>query len=301
MGDYRPTPADKFSFGLWTIGYQPDAGEAPTMEPAGLALALALGSHVRREKVQRNVTRDWFKPGPIDKLSADIQVIARQYVDKMEAMGGECDFVKDIALLYPLRVIMSIIGVAPEEEAMMLKLTQELFGTQDPDVNRSGKDMQDAGEALWRRSLYTHWQRTFVHPMMANFDAPPREECTADRTVSNTPQQALTLLNDPSFVAAARALAQRAMKEPGTHAFEARLAHAFRLVLAREPTLEEAQGLKAFYATQLDHYTAEPADAAKLAGVGLYPTALDLDPPELAAWTQVARVLLNLNETLMRY
>ena len=84
----------------------------------------------------RNVTRDWFKPGPIDKLTADIQAIAKQYVDKMEAMGGECDFVKDIALLYPLRVIMSIIGVAPEEEAMMLKLTQELFGGQDPTQSR---------------------------------------------------------------------------------------------------------------------------------------------------------------------
>jgi cytochrome P450 len=84
----------------------------------------------------RNVTRDWFKPGPIDKLSADIHAIARSYVDKMEAMGGECDFVKDIALLYPLRVIMSIIGVAPEEEAMMLKLTQELFGGQDPTQTR---------------------------------------------------------------------------------------------------------------------------------------------------------------------
>ena len=84
----------------------------------------------------RNVTRDWFKPGPIDKLSADVEAIARSYVDKMEAMGGECDFVKDIALLYPLRVIMSIIGVAPEEEAMMLKLTQELFGGQDPTQTR---------------------------------------------------------------------------------------------------------------------------------------------------------------------
>lgn len=84
----------------------------------------------------RNVTRDWFKPGPIDKLRADIQSIARQYVDRMEAMQGQCDFVKDIALLYPLRVIMSIIGVAPEEEAMMLKLTQELFGGQDPTQSR---------------------------------------------------------------------------------------------------------------------------------------------------------------------
>jgi cytochrome P450 len=86
----------------------------------------------------RNVTRDWFKPGPIDKLSGDIQAIAKDYVDKMEGMGGECDFVKDIALLYPLRIIMSIIGVAPEEEPMMLKLTQELFGGQDPTQSRGG-------------------------------------------------------------------------------------------------------------------------------------------------------------------
>ena len=84
----------------------------------------------------RNVTRNWFKPGPIDELSADIRAIATEYVDKMANMDGKCDFVKDIALLYPLRVIMSIIGVAPEEEAMMLKLTQELFGGQDPTQSR---------------------------------------------------------------------------------------------------------------------------------------------------------------------
>jgi cytochrome P450 len=84
----------------------------------------------------RSVTRDWFKPGPVGKLNGDIQAIANSSVDKMEGMGGECDFVKDIALLYPLRVIMSIIGVVPEEEAMMLKLTQELFGGQDPNQSR---------------------------------------------------------------------------------------------------------------------------------------------------------------------
>jgi cytochrome P450 len=84
----------------------------------------------------RNVTRDWFKPGPIDRLRTDVAAIAKQYVDKMQGMGGECDFVKDIALLYPLRIIMSIIGVAPEEEGMMLKLTQELFGGQDSTQSR---------------------------------------------------------------------------------------------------------------------------------------------------------------------
>ncbi len=96
-----------------------------------------------RHKKLRNVTRDWFKPGPVSKLTPQVQSIAKSYVDSMESLGGQCDFVKDIALLYPLRVIMSMIGVAPEEEGMMLKLTQELFGGQDP--NQSRGDSVDDG------------------------------------------------------------------------------------------------------------------------------------------------------------
>jgi len=90
----------------------------------------------------RGVTRDWFKPGPIGNLSGNIEAIAKEYVDKMENLGGECDFVKEISLLYPLRVIMSIIGVAPEEEPLMLKLTQELFGAADPSQTR-GENAED--------------------------------------------------------------------------------------------------------------------------------------------------------------
>jgi cytochrome P450 len=103
----------------------------------------------------RNVTREWFKPSPIEKLRPIIEDIARQYVDKMEAMGTECDFVKDIALLYPLRVIMSIIGVAPEEESMMLKLTQELFGGQDPQQSR-GTELTDGLSTLM--DFFTYFQ-----------------------------------------------------------------------------------------------------------------------------------------------
>lgn len=86
----------------------------------------------------RGVTREWFKPGPVSKLTPMMEGVAKEFVDKMEAMGGECDFVKDVALLYPLRIIMKILGVAEEDEGMMLKLTQELFGSQDPDVGRGG-------------------------------------------------------------------------------------------------------------------------------------------------------------------
>ena len=95
----------------------------------------------------RNVTRNWFKPGPIESLSDNVETIAHQYVDKMQSMGGECDFVRDIALLYPLRVIMAIIGVAPEEEGMMLELTQELFGGQDPTQSR-GDNVDDGLNVL---------------------------------------------------------------------------------------------------------------------------------------------------------
>lgn len=96
-----------------------------------------------KHKKLRGVTREWFKPGPIGKLSGNIEAIAKQYVDKMEAMGGEGDFVKEISLLYPLQAIMAIIGVPPEEEAMMLKLTQELFGAADPSQSR-GANPDDA-------------------------------------------------------------------------------------------------------------------------------------------------------------
>lgn len=100
-----------------------------------------------KHKKLRGVTREWFKPGPVGKLSGNIEAIAKLFVDKMEAAGGECDFVKEISLLYPLQVIMAIIGVPPEKEAMMLKLTQELFGGADPSQAR-GDTPDDALEVL---------------------------------------------------------------------------------------------------------------------------------------------------------
>lgn len=84
----------------------------------------------------RRVSRDWFLPRSVAKLDVEIQALCKEYVDKMQAMGGECDFIKDLTLLYPLRVIMSILGLPRESEATMLKLTQEIFGSDDPDLQR---------------------------------------------------------------------------------------------------------------------------------------------------------------------
>lgn len=126
----------------------PQEFEEKLLEQFGTSNGLETLIHMDNPKHRkmRGVTREWFKPGPISKLTPMVEEIAKEFVDKMEAMGGECDFVKDIALRYPLRVIMKIIGVVPEEEAMMLKLTQELFGSQDPDQSRG--DTADAGMAV---------------------------------------------------------------------------------------------------------------------------------------------------------
>jgi len=157
----------------------------------------------------------------------------------------------------------------------------------------------DTDARQWRRGLYTHWQRTFLHPMMANFDAPARDECAAARTNSNTPQQALTLLNDPAFVEAARVFAARLLGEKAADD-RARLNKAFELAMNREPKEKEVAALTDFLTEQRNTYQSAPEDAAKLLAVGLAPKAA-LDPAELAAWTQVARVLLNAQETITRY
>ena len=153
------------------------------------------------------------------------------------------------------------------------------------------------GPDQWRRGLYMHWQRMFLHPMLVNFDAPARDECTALRSYSNTPQQALTLLNDPVFVEAARAFAARLLAHPESE----RLAHAFRLAVGREIKSAERPSLEKLVADQKAYYTAHPEDAAKLLKVGQAPAPIGVDPAELAAWTQACRVLLNSHEAITRY
>jgi hypothetical protein len=159
----------------------------------------------------------------------------------------------------------------------------------------------DADERQYRRGVYMHWQRTFLHPMLANFDAPSREECTAARIVSSTPQQALTLLNDPTFVEAARGLAEEALSaRPGAD-FGASLDVAYRRLLARPPDDRERQSLERFFGEQLAYYSGRPDEAKKAVAVGFHAAPASIDPARLAAWTSVARVLLNLNETIVRY
>jgi hypothetical protein len=157
----------------------------------------------------------------------------------------------------------------------------------------------DTGEKQYRRGLYTWWQRSFLHPSMLAFDAPSREECCAERGRSNIPQQALVLLNDPTYVEAARSLAGRMLAEcQGTP--EERIAWAWRHVLQRLPRVEEMETVMPLVRDHLAHYRATPAAADELLKTGYAPVPPGTDKAELAAWTHVARVLLNLHETITR-
>lgn len=155
------------------------------------------------------------------------------------------------------------------------------------------------GDDLYRRGLYTWMQRTFPHPMMVNFDAPSRETCTGQRMASTTPLQALTTLNAPIFVESARYLAQRLISEDKDDA--KRLERLYELVLARTPRDTERNTLLTLLAQQRKHFAALPDQAKALSSTGQAPAAAkDLDPVEVAAWTSLCRVILNLHETITR-
>jgi mono/diheme cytochrome c family protein len=159
-----------------------------------------------------------------------------------------------------------------------------------------------AGTSVYRRGLYTWWQRMFLHPSLLAFDAPSREECTVERPRSNTPQQALVLLNDPTYVEAAAALAGRIV-DSKTDGFTPRLEWAFRQVLSRRPRPQETRILRSVFDRHLADYKADPAAArAALTAGRLSPPedASDDDVTRRAAWMSMARILLNLHETITR-
>lgn len=158
----------------------------------------------------------------------------------------------------------------------------------------------DQGENQYRRGLYTYWQRTFLHPSLLAFDASSREECTVERPRSNTPLQALVLLNDPTYVEAARVFAARILREGGDSP-ESRIALAFQQALNREPNEREMAVLRDLFQKHLAQYEADPAAAGQLTQVGQTPAPADMNLSALAAWTSIARTILNLHETITRY
>jgi hypothetical protein len=157
---------------------------------------------------------------------------------------------------------------------------------------------QDHGGALYRRSLYTFWKRTAPPATLATFDAPDREKCVARRPLTNTPLQALALMNDPTFIEAARALAQRAML--AVNGDERRAEFAFERATGRRPASPERDALRTLAKSQLRHFRDNPDGARDLLSVGESPWDERLDPAELAAWTTVASAILSLDEVITK-
>ena len=157
--------------------------------------------------------------------------------------------------------------------------------------------VQDHGDDLYRRSMYTFWKRTVPPPSMMSFDAPNREVCTVARLSTNTPLQALVLLNDPQFVEASRAFGAKMMVRPGD--LDEKLTFAFEQATARPPTSDELDIIRGTFERELKRYQKDPKQAAQYLRIGESDQAF-LEVTEHAAWASVAMLLLNLSETITK-
>ena len=169
---------------------------------------------------------------------------------------------------------------------------------EDVSVERRDKYVADTDDGLYRRSMYTFWKRTCPPPGMATFDAPDRETCVVRRARTNTPLQALVLLNDPTYVEAARKLAERVLLASDNDA--ARIELAFRIVLSRFPDNSEQSTLQEMLAKARTHFTTTPTAAAEFLSIGASPRDTSLNPVDLAAWSAVMNVILNLDECISK-
>jgi hypothetical protein len=155
---------------------------------------------------------------------------------------------------------------------------------------------QSTGEDLYRRSLYTAWKRAAPPPSAIGFDASERLTCIVTRQRTNTPQQALILLNDPQFVESARVLAEQLMRDGTTPADRVTLA--FRRVITRAPSVSEVTHLTRLYETTRAGFAAQPGSAVALLATGEHPRDPALAPVDLAAWTVVASTVMNLDDAV---
>jgi hypothetical protein len=188
-------------------------------------------------------------------------------------------------------LLVKKVGGPPVKPYQPAGLWQELQG--------GGGYKEDEGEGLYRRSLYTYWRRTVTPPNMANFDAPTRETCIVRENRTNTPLQALNLMNDVTYVEAARKLGERMILEGGDTA-ASRIEHAYKLVLARSPKPPENNALATALSKFQSYYTEHPKDADAFVRHGKSKPAAGIPASELASYTAVASILLNSDEAITK-
>jgi mono/diheme cytochrome c family protein len=241
-----------------------------------------------KRMVRLLVTSQTYRQSSVNATSADPQnrLFARQARFRLPA-----EMVRDNALAVSGLLVREMGGASVKPYQPEGYYRHLNFPT------RTYKHHED--ERQWRRGVYVHWQRQYLHPMLKAFDAPSREECAAQRPRSNTPLAALVLLNDPTFVEAARAFASKIIREGG-ESNEDRLNFAFRQTLSREPDDFERKTLTDFLAAEEERYESDETAARELTKIGLAPAPGNTNLTDLAAWTSVARLLLNLSETNTR-
>jgi hypothetical protein len=205
------------------------------------------------------------------------------------------EFVRDQALTVS-GLLVPQIGGPPVRPYHPAGLYEQMVPT-SPDTVKTY--LQDHGDSLYRRSLYTYWKRSIPHPAMLSFGTPFREVCTIQRPRSNTPLQALNLMNDETYVEAARFLAQRMIQEGGTD-LSSRLQKGVLLVLARHASPKELAILERGYQSAFEDFTAHPEAATALLHVGERPYNAALNRTELAALTTIANTLLCMDEAVTK-
>jgi hypothetical protein len=230
---------------------------------------------------------------------ATVQSLAKDPSNRLLSRGPryrlDAEMLRDQALFVSGLLVERVGGpsVKPPQPAGLWEAVG--FVGSNTAVFEADKDM----EKVQRRSLYTFWKRTSPPPQMTTFDAPSRESCLVRRERTNTPLQALLLLNEPQFVAAARGLAERTLREAGPTTDD-RLVYLFRLVTSRAPSREDLADLTVALQDFSARYNGHVEDARRLIGVGATPPDSKLDPAELAAWTMLGNVVLNLDEVLTK-
>jgi len=232
---------------------------------------------------------------------ADTDLFRRDPENRLLARGPrfrlQAEFIRDQALAVSGLLNPQIGGksVSPYQPS---GLWEELSMREDSKNFSAQFFVQSKGPDLYRRSMYTFWKRSSPPPQMSTFDAPDRETCTVRRPRTNTPLQALVLLNDPTYIEASRKLAERILKRTGSDA--ERITWAFRLATARAPSAKEQGILQRVLDQQRAHYRSRPPAAEDLLSNGEAPRDLTLDAAELAAWTLLSSTILNLDETVTR-
>jgi hypothetical protein len=262
-------------------------GQPPTLDPRPSAPPWDIKHMIKLVVMSRTYRQTSFASETLRQRDPYNRLLARQSSFRIDA-----EMVRDNALAISGLLVDKIGGpsVKPYQPAGywdQLNFPKRIY-------------TNDHGVSLYRRGLYSFWCRTFLQPSLQAFDAASREECTVERVNSNTPMQALALLNDPTYVEAARVLAEKTLREGGPGVKE-RIEWSFSRALARKPEPREFKLFNDLYRKQIDRYTRDKSAAEKLISVGESPAPTDLPVSEVAAWTSVSRVLLNLHETITRY